>query len=426
MVTMRIRRLGVLVPILTAAMLSGTMLPGSPVTGAATAAPAPVARPTTPADVAPLLAKRLQNPRLGKAVGIVVVDAATGAVVFDSAGSSAKLPASNMKIATAVAVLATMGEAARFTTAVRSGATPSDLVLEGGGDPLLTTADLDDLAADTAARLPAGSRVVVHVDDDRFPDTKRGPGWTSGYIPYVAAPVEALARLGDYSADPSANAARVFVKALRANGVKAKLGTDADSGTDTIARVDDHTVGDAVAVMLSRSENNVAEVLYRQVAAASGVEATWRGARTAVERALSSLGVDATGMRILDGSGLSRKDRVTPRFLTDVLRVARVSKPDTFAAMFRRNALPVAGRTGTLAQGYGRYSTRPSRCARGDVQAKTGTLFDTISLSGLAETVDGDELVFSILVNERPQRFSALSTRQAVDGLAATMTGCWD
>jgi D-alanyl-D-alanine carboxypeptidase/D-alanyl-D-alanine-endopeptidase (penicillin-binding protein 4) len=131
-------------------------------------------------------------------------------------------------------------------------------------------------------------------------------------------------------------------------------------------------------------------------------------------------------MALLDGSGLSRKDRVTPRFLIDVLRLARVTDPARFAVMFEDEAMPVAGRSGTLDDRYGRFVTRQSRCAAGDVRAKTGTLFDTVGLSGVATTSTGRERVFSILVNDRPQRFSTLSTRQAVDGLAATIAGCWD
>ena len=88
--------------------------------------------------------------------------------------------------------------------------------------------------------------------------------------------------------------------------------------------------------------------------------------------------------------------------------------------------MPVAGRTGTLDDRYGRFTTKQARCAAGAVKAKTGTLFDTIGLSGVAATATGGERIFSILVNDRPQRFSALSTRQAVDGLTATITGCWD
>ena len=381
-----------------------------------------------PADptVDALITNRLTNPRIGPAVGLLVVDAATGEVISDHGGSQALLPASNMKIVTAVTALAALGADAQLTTRVRVGATPADLVLEGGGDPLLSTADLQRLANLTAKALPAGTPVVVHVDDDRFPDTKRAPGWTGSYIPSVVSSVEALARLWDYSADPSANAARVFVDRLTKKGVPATLGPDADAGEGAVIAEIGHSVGDAVRVMLRISENNVAEVLYRQVAVATGTEASWQGAQTAAEQVLRNLGVNPDGMALRDGSGLSRKDRVSPRFLVDVLRVARVTNPAPFTTMFEPEAMPVAGQTGTLDDRYGRFVTRHARCAQGAVQAKTGTLFDTIGLSGVATTSAGPERLFSILVNDRPQRFSALSTRQALDGLGATITGCWN
>lgn len=416
MVTMRITR-GV-----TAGVVGGLLI------GLLTASPA-LARPLESADPAvdALLGTRLANPRLGSDVGLLVVDAATGAVVSDRGGDQLMLPASTMKIVTAVATLATLGAERRLTTRVRAGATPGDLVLEGGGDPLLTTTELQRLAARAAKAVPAGTPVVVHVDDDLFPDTGRARGWTPSYIPSVAASVEALARLGDYSRDPSANAARVFADRLTAKGLQVTIGADADAGeAPVLAETAGHTVAEAVRVMLSRSENNVAEVLHRQVAVAAGQPATWAGARAATEQVLRTLGVDPTGMRLRDGSGLSRKDRLSPRFLVEVLRVARVTNPAPFAVMFEPDALPVSGQTGTLATAYGRYVTAHARCARGDVHAKTGSLFDTIALSGFATTLAGPERLFAVLVNDRPQRFSALSTRQALDGLTATMTGCWD
>ena len=420
MVSMRIPARPSMAAALTAGNLAASVVLGSPATGVPAA-------PTDPA-VDMLLQQRLDNPRLGDDVGMVVIDGATGTVVSSNDPDALMLPASNMKIVTAVNVLATMAPADRFVTRVRAGATATDIVLEGAGDPLLTTSDLQALARATAERLTAGSRVTVHVDDDLFPDTGRGPGWTTGYIPYVAAPVTALARLGDYSSTPARNAAGAFTRELRAAGVKARMGDDADAGRGAavLAQTAGHTVGEAVKAMLSRSENNVAEVMYRHVAVATGVEASWQGAQLAAESTLRGLGLSPDRMRILDGSGLSRKDRLSPRFLAEVLRLAKVTRPARFTLMFEPDALPVAGRTGTLATDYGRYASRPSRCARGDVQAKTGSLFDTISLSGVADTESGDERLFSILVNDRPQQVSALSTRQAVDGLAATITGCWD
>ena len=388
-------------------------------------APAALAAPDPAVDA--LVTKRLDNPRLGANVALLAVDASTGEVLSDHGSGRKMLPASNMKIVTAVTALAALGPDTRFVTRVRAGATPGDIVLEGGGDPLLSTTDLRKLANRTAKALPAGVPVVVHVDDDLFPDTGRGPGWTRSYIPSVAASVEALARVWDYSRDPSANAAAVFVKRLNAKGIPATLGPDADAGdAPVLAETAGRTVADAVRVMLRVSENNVAEVLYRHVARATGQPADWAGAEAAAAQVLRSLGVDPTGMDLHDGSGLSRTNRVTPRFLVDVLRVARVADPGRFAVMFEDEAMPVAGRTGTLDDRYGRFVTKQSRCAAGTVRAKTGTLFDTVGLSGVAAATTGGERLFSILVNDRPQRFSTLSTRQAVDGLTATIAGCWD
>ena len=291
---------------------------------------------------------------------------------------------------------------------MRAGATPTDIVLEGGGDPLLSTKDLRKLANATAAVLPAGTPVVVHVDDDLFPDTGRAPGWTRSYIPSVAVVRRgARAPLGLQPRTPAPTRSRSSRKRLQRKGIPVTIGPDADAGEGAVlAETKGHTVDEAVRVMLRISENNVAEVLYRQVARAAGFEASWDGARQAAEQVLRNVGVDPTGMALLDGSGLSRKDRVTPRFLVDVLRVARTLNPAPFTLMFEPDAMPVSGVSGTLDDRYGRFVTKQSRCAQGDVRAKTGTLFDTIGLSGVATTVTGPERIFAILVNDRPQRYS--------------------
>ena len=401
---------------LVAALSVGLATAGS---GSASAAP----REKT---VDQLVDKRLNNPRLGDSVGLLAIDAATGEVLSEHDSSRRMLPASNMKIVTAVTALAALGADRRFTTKVRSGATPGELILEGGGDPLLSTRELRRLATQTAATLAPGTPVTLYVDDNLFPSDGRGPGWTTGYIPSVVASVHSLARLWDYSRDPSANATAVFAKKLRAKGFPVTIAGAAEAGeAPVIAESKGHTVDEAVRIMLRISENNVAEVLYRQVALAAGQPGDWRGARTAAEQVLAGLGIDTSRNKLLDGSGLSRRNRVTPQFLVDVLRAARVTNPEPFRVMFEDDAMPVSGVSGTLDDKYGRFTTKPARCAAGDVKAKTGTLFDTISLSGVTASDGSPERIFSILVNDRPQRYSALTIRQAVDGLTATIAGCW-
>lgn len=401
---------------LAAALSIGLIAVGS---GSATAAP----REKT---VDQLVDKRITNPRLGNTVGLLAIDAATGEVLSEHDSTRRMLPASNMKIVTAVTALAALGADHRFTTRVRAGATPGEVILEGGGDPLLSTKELRQLATRTAATLPAGTPVTLYVDDTLFPSDGRGPGWTTGYIPSVVSSVHSLARLWDYSRDPSANAAAVFAKKLRAKGFPVTTSGPAEAGeAPVIAETKGHTVDEAVRIMLRISENNVAEVLYRQVALAAGQPGDWRGSRTAAEQVLTGLGIDTSRNKLLDGSGLSRRNRVTPQFLVDVLRMAKVTNPEPFRVMFEDDAMPISGVSGTLDDRYGRFVTKRARCAAGDVKAKTGTLFDTISLSGVTASDGSPERIFSILVNNRPQRYSALTIRQAVDGLTATIAGCW-
>jgi D-alanyl-D-alanine carboxypeptidase/D-alanyl-D-alanine-endopeptidase (penicillin-binding protein 4) len=335
-------------------------------------------------------------------------------------------------------VLSALGPKHRFTTQVVRAPGSTELVLVGGGDPMLTSTDLATLARAAAdaysadppvagLRPTARPRVTVRIDDGLFPKPTRGPGWTGSYMPYSGAPVRPLARLGDYSWDTAANAAAVFADALRREGLRAKVAGRGGSPADgaVLARIRPHTVAEAVRHMLLVSENNVAEVLFRHVGLAESGDASWAGASAAVSSVLSGLGVDTSRLRISDGSGLSRSNRITPQALTEVLSLAVRADLPRLRTIYRDRGLPTAGQSGTLSTAYGRYSTKPSRCARGEVFAKTGSLFDTIALSGIAVGADGKPKAFSFLVNDRPTSVSMLSTRQALDGLAATVVGCW-
>ena len=431
----------------SALLLAAVVLPAALVTPSTAApratAPAAVLVPAAPSIDAAVaetrivrkITKRLVNPRLGRDVAVLVMDAADNRVLYAVNADARMLPASNMKIVTAATVLAALGPDAVFRTRVVAGANPGEIVLVGGGDPLLSSKDLKDLAAQVAPALdPAVSGYpgpwTVLVDESLFPVGPNGvpldaAGWPASYTPGIASPVRALSRLWDYSNDTAGNAAKDFVKSLGKIGVTASVGprTVVTADATPLGEVAVHTVADAVRVMLSVSENNVAETLYRQVAVARGLPASWVGARKASMAVLAELGIDTRGIALRDGSGLSRKDRLNALFLANVLRLTRTDP--RFAAMYVGGAMPTSGVDGTLASKYGRYNTAPTSCARGSIRAKTGTLFDTISLSGVTTGADGREKVFSIIVNDRPRRFSQLATRQAVDRLAATITGCF-
>jgi D-alanyl-D-alanine carboxypeptidase/D-alanyl-D-alanine-endopeptidase (penicillin-binding protein 4) len=418
------------------------------------------------ATMAYLLPLRMNNPRIGGTFGFEVVDAGTGEAVYSRSSSKPFLPASTMKLVTAITALKVLGPKTRMST---DALVPEAgrVILRGGGDTTLGVTKLTRLAKRTSRYLrdndqlaplvqrpaytpatctvdgkrrkstkrrpcpevtppPRRKQVKVYVDDSLYRTASRAPGWTSSYQPSIARPVRSLGRLGIYQWDSALEAGRVFAAALTAAGVEARAvrHRNADAQTPVAASVQSQTVAKQVKQMLLVSENNIAEMLFRQVAVERGRKGSWKGARLAARDTLRELGLSTRRLKLHDGSGLSRSDRLTPGFMTDLLRVALDTETHPEFTTFLRS-LPVGGRSGTLDSRYLRFTSSPSRCAAGEVFAKTGTLFDTISLSGYIRGADGRLRVFAALVNDRPQRYSPLSTRQAVDGLVATVNGCW-
>ena len=125
---------------------------------------------------------------------------------------------------------------------------------------------------------------------------------------------------------------------------------------------------------------------------------------------LDALGLELDGLTLVDGSGLSYDNRVTPRLLVGVLK--RGADSFSFGPEFVA-ALPIAAGDGTLAE---RVEGAPGR-----VRAKTGLLTRVTGLSGIAERVDGSVAYFSILVNGF--RGSADGAMDAVDGFLETLVG---
>lgn len=445
---------------------SGSLAQRADAAAAAAKKAARISSTAANAAISYLVPLRVSDKRIGSNFGFQVVDAESGETVFARQSDTAMRPASNMKIVTAITALTVLGPSSRMTTDT---VVPERgvVILRGGGDTTMGADELSRLAASTARYLRArdllpaqvqppaytpktcvenGNRrkstakkpcpqvtppmtrpaVKVYVDDSLYGAPKSGPGWWSSYQPSVVRPVRPLGRIGVYQSDSAAEAGSVFASALRASGIKAATAGHRDAADDAAAAaaVEGDTVATQVKYMLQVSENNIAEMLFRQVAVERGRKGTFKGGRLAARDTLRELGLDTTGLRLMDGSGVSRDDRLTPSFLTKALLLALDTEKYPQFGNFL-TSLPIGGRTGTLSAGAARYTTSPSKCAAGQVYAKTGSLYDTIGLSGYVRGADGVLKVFSALVNDRPQRYSQLATRQAVDGLVATVNGCW-
>jgi D-alanyl-D-alanine carboxypeptidase/D-alanyl-D-alanine-endopeptidase (penicillin-binding protein 4) len=350
----------------------------------------------------------LGDPRFGGLdVGASVWIEGLGEVVAH-APDARLLPASNQKLATAVAALDVLGSQHRLTTvvrrrgAVRDGTVRGDLAIVGGGDPTITSAGPHSLDALAARVADAGVVTVTGdllVEEHRFDAHRAAPGWFDWHVPAYIGPLSALvvdrnqARTdAEFLADPSRAHAEQLVDALAAHGVTV-LGRVRDGRATgaAVASLVSPTVGELVQSMLRESDNLIAEMLVREV----GRVATARGSTPAgtavVDETVDALVgscSDVTG-RSADGSGLSR---LNARSATGWRRILQAAAEEPWWPVLG-SGLPVAGVSGTLA---GRL-TGPSTA--GNVTAKTGSILEGRALSGFLTTAGGRRAVFSVLVN---------------------------
>jgi PBP4 family serine-type D-alanyl-D-alanine carboxypeptidase len=137
------------------------------------------------------------------------------------------------------------------------------------------------------------------------------------------------------------------------------------------------------------SDNFAAELLLKKLGTTVAARGSTASGSRVVRSTLKSAGVPLAGVRIADGSGLSRFDRLTARSLAAILRAGATDRAirDAFVS-----SLAVAGISGTLEQ---RLATRPTR---GRVIAKTGTTSRSSALAGIVRR----RYVFAILQNGTP------------------------
>ncbi|MER6996535.1 D-alanyl-D-alanine carboxypeptidase/D-alanyl-D-alanine-endopeptidase [Streptomyces sp. NPDC000410] len=380
------------------------------------------ARPAAlPAPVAKALAPLMKDRGLGPVVSVSVVDAATGKALYGKQAGVPMTPASTVKIATAVAVLAAVGPAHRIPTTVVAAPDHRSITLVGGGDPTLDEARLRALADSTAHALREHgvSTVRLAYDTSLYKGAVRHP---IGVNPNIA-PITPLAlnegRLDSStsgpaprSADPARDAAVAFVGMLSVRGINTEAGpvrAVRPAKSVLLARTHSAPVGALVERMLTNSDNDIAEALARQAAIASGRPASAAGAGAAVAARLKGLKLPLAGARFADACGLNRADKVSASLLTALLaRAADPAHPRLRPAL---TGLPVAGFTGTL-------SDRPAAAGAGLVRAKTGSLTGVDTLAGTVVTPGGRLLAFAFLAGKTPHYGAG---RPALDRMAASL-----
>jgi D-alanyl-D-alanine carboxypeptidase/D-alanyl-D-alanine-endopeptidase (penicillin-binding protein 4) len=166
------------------------------------------------------------------------------------------------------------------------------------------------------------------------------------------------------------------------------------------------------SVVNKRSHNHYAEHVFKMAAALyGGAGAGADQGKAALLAALDSLDVQRQGAIFHDGSGLSRRNRVSARTHVDML--CAIARQPYFNDFY--SSLAIAGVDGSLRR---RMIGTP---AHDNLRGKTGTLRNVSSLGGYVTTGDGELLAFSILSNG-PRTGSYKSTENAAGSILAAFT----
>ena len=278
--------------------------------------------------------------------------------------------------------------------------------VEGGGRGPTVTAGPEGFATIRMDVESRRGRSRLRIERELGTDTYRVHGGVaSGYRGTLQLPV----------ANPTLYAVSAFAEALRTAGIDvsgARL-LDVDDldtppsydGAEPLLVHVSPTLADIVMRVNQESDNLYAEHLLRALTEQGSAEA---GAQR-VEAFVSEAGADADGLSIRDGSGLSRKDMVTP---------------DAMAAVLRRMADHPAGGVfrASLPSGGGAGSTLRNRLDGVPVRAKTGSLEYVRCLAGYVQGPGGTPYVFVLMANNYTTGSSQIT--QAMDRIVqAVATG---
>ncbi len=137
--------------------------------------------------------------------------------------------------------------------------------------------------------------------------------------------------------------------------------------------------------MMKLSQNQFAEALFKTLGGG-----TSEAARVAERDALQRWGIDPAASILVDGSGLSRYDYITPEAMVSVLQ--HIARSDRLSAAYQAT-LPIAGRDGTL------ELRLKATAAEGRAFVKTGSMTGVRTAAGYVTTADGRMLAFAIFAN---------------------------
>ncbi len=351
----------------------------------------------------------------GTISGILIFNPLTEDTIYQLNYKQSMIPASNTKLFTTATALSLMGGNYSLKTVILSadknikdGVVDGDLFVKGYGNSVLTSEDIDTMVIEL--RKKGIKKVTGNIvgDDSYFDEVYTRDDWIRDEKANVKLPpISALVvdrnrtfvyrkrgryrrRYVVYVKNPPLHAALILRRKLKNYGIevdgKAVKGVT-PSNTINLAE-SKILLKDLIKLINKHSDNFLAECLFKTIGAVtSGNQGNSFYSTQAVLNFISDNGIYSKGTAVVDGSGISRFDQVTPGAIVGLLEKMYFDLVN-FKDFY--NSLSIAGIDGTL------RNRLNNTFAQNNFHGKTGTLNGVCSLSGYLTTKSNDEIILSI------------------------------
>jgi D-alanyl-D-alanine carboxypeptidase len=325
--------------------------------------------------------------------GVILIDKASGEVIYESGSTKARTPASVLKLTTAATIALTLDASTVFKTAIYKTEKRGVFVIWGENDPWITSnAKYRD--ANKRAYMPKLIKAAFASDKKLKKITLIYKGVNNSDIYYAK---KALKRRASVAYKPLSK--NIEVESLI---------------TEKLSEVESPPLSKMIRFAMLYSDNVLSQRLAMLATGKNGYPLNKDGLNDMAHEKLTTLGIDTKGMKLVDGSGLGGSNRISAVTVSQLLLKIR-SEPQLKVVY---DSLPVGGESGTL---IGRYHTTAPQ-AVGIVKAKTGSTRHTVSLAGYTSSGE-KEYVFVVIADGvgRTKR-SQNAARSAIDRMLGTIT----
>jgi serine-type D-Ala-D-Ala carboxypeptidase/endopeptidase (penicillin-binding protein 4) len=351
----------------------------------------------------------------GTVTGILIFNPLTEDTIFQLNHERSMIPASNTKLFTTATALSIMGGDFPLRTIlmttdkdIKDGTINGNLYIKGFGNSILTSDDIDTMVINLRAKGIKKITGDIVGDDSYFDEVYTRDDWIRDEKANVKLPpISALVvdrnrkiiyrKRGRYkrryavnTTNPPLNAAEILNAKLKARGIKVDGKAVKGVVPSNTINLGESTIllRDLIRLINKHSDNFLAECLFKTIGAvASGNQGNSFYSTQAVLTFIRDNGIYSEGTSVVDGSGISRFNQITPGAIVGLLEKMYFDLAN-FKDFY--NSLSIAGVDGTL-----RHRLNHTY-AEDNFHGKTGTLNGVISLSGYLKTKQRDDLIVSI------------------------------